>query len=92
VPSRGAGNQTYKSKTFVAISAENAVYDRLDRCTEIVSATDDVAYFAGHVSYGACTNYINLSGAGLALILGGFAHVYLKTGINKLGKEEPICP
>src|SRR5262245_27189933 len=33
-----------------------------------------------------CANYINLSGAAIALILGGFAHVYLKTGINKRRK------
>ena len=34
-----------------------------------------------------CANYINLSGAALALILGGFAYVYLKTSINRRGKE-----
>src|SRR5687767_12539931 len=33
-----------------------------------------------------CANYINLSGASLALILGGFAYVHLKTGINRRGK------
>src|SRR5215510_9843672 len=33
-----------------------------------------------------CAHYINLSGAALALIVCGFAHVYLKTGINKRRK------
>src|SRR5215475_9315413 len=33
-----------------------------------------------------CANYINLSGAALALIVGDFAYVYLKTGINKRRK------
>jgi hypothetical protein len=33
-----------------------------------------------------CAHYINLSGAALALILGDFAHVYLKTSINKRRK------